>query len=159
MRMRTMSEETRGRIIALFWLLVLEHYKLKLQASVEVTEAGCWEWRRSGDGRYGHFYMMGQKFKAHVAAALLWSGIRLRTRVLRHQCDNACCCNPGHLLPGTQKQNRWDASERGRSVGLTKATVRRIRILIGKKHPDAEVARRVGCHATTVMRIRLGKIR
>ena len=49
--------------------------------------------------------------------------------------------------------------ERFKLPGLTKATVRRIRILIGKKHPDAEVARRVGCHATTVMRIRLGKIR
>lgn len=145
--------------LALFWALVLAHYKAKLQEAVTVTESGCWEWTRSGDGRYGHFHMLGVRFKAHVAAALLWSGIRLRTRVLRHECDNSSCCNPGHLTPGTQKQNRQDASERGRAVGLTKATVKRIRILITKGHSNAEIARRVECHATTVLRIRRGDIR
>ena len=65
-----------------FWFLLIEHHKARLLACVEVREdTGCWEWKRSGDGRYGHFHMLGKRFKAHVAAALLWRGIRLRTRV------------------------------------------------------------------------------
>ena len=149
------------RIEALLWVLILEHYKAKLRASVRVTETGCWEWTRSGDGRYGHFHVLGVRFKAHVAAAILWRGIVLRTRVLRHQCDNAACCNPEHLKPGTQKQNRQEASERGRAVGLTKREVARIRNLITRGHPDAEIVRRLGkrCHHTTVMRIRKKAIR
>ncbi|QYW02163.1 HNH endonuclease [Stenotrophomonas phage Sonora] len=152
--------DRRSATLVLFWALILAHYKAKLLESVEVhPETGCWEWRKSGDGRYGHFYMFGVRFKSHVAAALLWAGIRLRTRVLRHQCDNTSCCNPDHLKPGTQAQNRWEASERGRAVGITAATVRRIRILITKNHTNAEIARRCGCHNTTVLRIRRGDIR
>lgn len=147
------------RTEVLFWLLALEHFKAKLRAHVRVTDSGCWEWTRSGDGRYGHFYMLGAKFKTHVAAAILWRGILLRTRVLRHQCDNAACCNPDHLKPGTQKQNRQEAAERGRAVGLTTRTVARIRNLITRQHSDTAIARRVGCHRTTVLRIRTGATR
>jgi hypothetical protein len=145
---------------AWFLTLLLGHYQAKLLASVRVTDGGCWEWTLSGDGRYGHFWMLGVRFKAHVAAAILFRGIRLRTKVLRHQCDNALCCCPDHLLPGTQKQNRQEASERGRvKDGLTAATVARIRNLLTRGHSFAEVSRRVGCHATTVMRIGKGEIR
>lgn len=146
---------------ALFWLLVLAFYKAKLRDAVRVSERGCWEWTKSGDGRYGHFHMLGVRFKAHVAAAILWDGIVLRSRVLRHQCDNTACCNPGHLKPGTQKQNRQEASERGRAVGLTKKQVTRVRRLLAskRKHSHAEIGRRVGCHGTTVMRIARGDIR
>lgn len=143
-----------------FWFLLIEHHKARLLACVEVREdTGCWEWKRSGDGRYGHFHMLGKRFKAHVAAALLWRGIRLRTRVLRHQCDNSICCNPGHLKPGTQKQNRQEAADRGRAVGLTVRQAARVRNLITRGHNDAEIARRVGCHPTTSMRIRKGHTR
>lgn len=145
--------------VIIFWLLVLEHYKAKLLSGVVITEAGCWEWTRSGDGRYGHIYLLGQKFKTHVAAALLWYGIRLRTRVLCHQCDNSKCCNPDHLRPGSLKQNRQEASERGRAVGMTKRAVARVRNLITRGHTDAEIARRVGCHNTTVGRLRARTIR
>lgn len=140
-------------------LLLLEHYKAKLLAGVRVTPTGCWEWTRSGDGRYGHFYMLGAKFKTHVAAAILWRGIVLRTRVLRHQCDNPACCNPAHLLPGTQKQNRQEAAERGRAVGLTVAKVARIRNLLTRKHSQAEVARRCQVDPSTVSRIARGETR
>jgi hypothetical protein len=33
--------------------------------------------------------------------------------VCRHTCDNPPCCNPGHLLDGTQADNLADARERG----------------------------------------------
>lgn len=143
-----------------FMLLFLDHFREKIQSAVRVTREGCWEWTRGTDGRYGHVYIAGVRFKAHTAAYLLWVGRIPRGYVLRHQCDNPACCNPFHVLPGTQKQNRWEASERGRCAnGLTASQVRRIRILITKGHGDAAVAGRIGCHSTSVWRIRNGHMR
>jgi hypothetical protein len=34
--------------------------------------------------------------------------------VVRHRCDNPPCCNPAHLIAGTQKENIADAIGRGR---------------------------------------------
>jgi hypothetical protein len=34
--------------------------------------------------------------------------------VIRHTCDNPACCNPLHLLPGTQADNVQDAINRNR---------------------------------------------
>lgn len=37
--------------------------------------------------------------------------------VVRHSCDNPPCCNPDHLLIGTQQDNVNDMIERGRYRG------------------------------------------
>ncbi len=122
--------------------------------------SGCWEWRRSTDGRYGQFYLCGVKFKSHVAAGLLWKGIVLRTRVWRHDCDNMACCNPEHLAPGTQKQNMQDAAERGRlKNGITKRVARRIRLLASRGTNYTIIGAKTGVHPTTAMRIVTGKLR
>ena len=34
--------------------------------------------------------------------------------IIRHTCDNPACCNPLHLLPGTQADNVQDAVRRNR---------------------------------------------
>ena len=34
--------------------------------------------------------------------------------IIRHTCDNPACCNPLHLLPGTQADNVQDAVSRNR---------------------------------------------
>lgn len=147
--------------IVIFLLLALESQRARLRASVRVTESGCWLWdRKSTDGRYGHFYMFGVRFKAHVASYILFKGRIPRGHVVRHGCDQTLCCAPDCLTTGTQAQNRADASERGRwAHGITKRTVARIRNLITRKHNDSEVARRVGVHQSTVGRIRKGEIR
>ena len=145
---------------AIFLLLVLEHYKAKLQENVIVTESGCWEWQKSTDGRYGQFYMWGQKFKSHVAAYLLWYGRTTRKWVLRHRCNNAICCNPQHLKPGTESQNRCDTSHSGRLPGLSLDQAKRLKNLITRgKLTDIEIAELIPCHRSTVLRYRKGEMR
>lgn len=150
----------RTDLHVLFLLLFLEDARRRLSAGVEVQDNGCWIWKRSGDGRYGHFFLHGTKFKAHVASQLLYNGRIPRGHVVRHACDTYACCCPGHLSPGTQKQNRADASERGRwAHGITKATVARIRNLLTRGHAQSVVAARVNVHPSTVSRIASGKMR
>ena len=146
-------------VAVLFRLLALEHYRAKLLENVVVTESGCWEWQKSTDGRYGQFYIGSIKFKAHVAAYLLWRGRTTRKWVLRHLCNNCLCCNYDHLKPGSESQNRCDTSHSGRLKGLTANQAKRAKQLIAKKHGDAEIARRIGCHRSTIQRIRVGKSR
>lgn len=151
----------RTDAVPLFLLLCLGHAQQKLRDSVEVDpDTGCWLWKRSGDGRYGHFYIFGVKFKAHVASHLMFNGRIPRGHVVRHGCDRMACCCPVHLETGTQKQNCADASERGRRRrGLKRATVARIRNLITRGHGDIAIGSRVGCPPSTVWRIRTGKMR
>jgi hypothetical protein len=42
--------------------------------------------------------------------------------VVRHKCDNGFCCNPDHLLLGTQKDNSLDKTKRNRT-GVQRITV------------------------------------
>lgn len=83
----------------------------------------CWPWmgciHKSG---YGHFKQKGECFKAHrVAYALTFGTISWKTGmrgprgvIVMHQCDNRRCCNPAHLIMGTQRDNMVDCSRKQR---------------------------------------------
>lgn len=75
----------------------------------------CWEWqgRRSTDG-YGQVQVEGSPKGAHRIAYELTFGAIPKGFVIRHICDNPPCCNPAHLITGTQKENIADARNRGR---------------------------------------------
>lgn len=67
-------------------------------------------------GEYGKTSWQGEGMLAHQAAFLITHGWRPRGRgvVIRHSCDEPKCCEPSHLLIGTQKQNAGDRMARGR---------------------------------------------
>jgi HNH endonuclease len=76
----------------------------------------CWLWTAglNHDG-YGTFSFYGSIISVHrIAWMLLKSEIPKGMNVL-HKCDVRNCLNPDHLYLGTQKENRRDADERGRT--------------------------------------------
>lgn len=81
------------------------------------TSFQCWEWRgtRNSAG-YGRFSHAGAWLAAHRISFQLVNGDIGDGMVIRHKCDNPSCCNPRHLLQGTNKQNSADCVNRKRTA-------------------------------------------
>lgn len=95
--------------------MTLEEYFWTLVDIREHNE--CWEWK--GNKRisgYGHFSIGDHFLRAH-RLALIFSGIELDDKhVVMHRCDNRGCCNPNHLVAGTQQDNLNDMRCKGRGI-------------------------------------------
>ncbi len=83
-----------------------------------LPEDECWEYQGSLDGcGYGftRTAWKGPTVKAHRVMYELYNDYTLQPKeVVRHTCDNPSCCNPHHLIKGTQADNVRDCIERGR---------------------------------------------
>lgn len=82
------------------------------------SDSECWVWTGQTVGRYGRMRSSdGERLvPAHrVAYELLVGPIPSGLRVL-HRCDNPPCCNPAHLLVGTQAENMNDMRTKGRAA-------------------------------------------
>jgi hypothetical protein len=72
---------------------------------------GCWLWRGAPtDTGHGQYRMLGGVVRVH---RLMWIWVRQRDipdwLVVRHlMCNNHACCNPSHLVGGTQGENVED---------------------------------------------------
>lgn len=76
----------------------------------------CWPWLAGKHPKgYGQVTVDGRQVYAHRRAYELAVGPVPDGLVVRHSCDNPPCCNPTHLLVGTQGDNVRDAVERGRN--------------------------------------------
>jgi hypothetical protein len=84
----------------------------------------CWPWMggRKAKG-YGNFFVKRETptasarmifVNAHKFAYVATNGNIADGLVVRHTCNNPPCCNPAHLIPGTQKMNIADAIRSGR---------------------------------------------
>jgi hypothetical protein len=76
----------------------------------------CWPWLGTKQScGYGIFVVNGKIVLAHRWSYEHHNNKKLNKKlVVRHMCDNPICCNPTHLLEGTQKENMQDAYERKR---------------------------------------------
>lgn len=146
------------RDIARFWPKV----------DVKGPEA-CWPWRagRLSTG-YGRFWLNGELVRAHRVAWAIVHDTPVTARdggppVVRHKCDNPPCCNPAHLLAGTQRDNMVDMVQRGRGCALkgedhpraqlTEKEVLKIRRLYKEGKSQPGLARRFGVHSSTIFLI------
>lgn len=80
---------------------------------------GCWLWTGTTDkDGYGKFCAIIDGKKYTIAAHRLSAAMAIPefspSLVVRHKCDNPLCCNPEHLVMGTQAQNIADREARGR---------------------------------------------
>ena len=75
----------------------------------------CWLWIASCNSRgYGNLGLGCHTYKAHrVLWTLVYGPIPPELEVL-HSCDFPPCCNSEHLFLGTQSDNIWDMSRKGR---------------------------------------------
>lgn len=76
----------------------------------------CWPWKNSTRGSlgYGQFRIGDKICDAHRIALELYKGPLQKGRYILHDCDNPKCCNPRHLVAGTQKGNMDDMTDKGR---------------------------------------------
>jgi hypothetical protein len=71
----------------------------------------CWLWTGSinncGHGRFK--VTTNLQMPAHRVAWILYNKKEIRPKmVIRHTCNTEACCNPFHLIKGTQRQNIID---------------------------------------------------
>jgi HNH endonuclease len=129
----------------------------------------CWPWIGGmGSWGYGSFYINRKNYNASRAAYILMIGPIESSLVVRHTCDNPACCNPAHLIPGTQAENLKDCRDRKRArylTGeahhrstrkLTDAQVREVKSLSRGGLNNCQIARRFGVNNTTIRSIVIG---
>ncbi len=73
----------------------------------------CWGWKGCLSRGYGQIWIAGKMVLAHRYVFFLTHGYWPKP-VGRHSCDVPTCCNPDHIVEGTQLDNIRDKMKRGR---------------------------------------------
>lgn len=102
-----------------------------LRVDRSAGDAACWPWTGASSRGYGSLRVGGVLFSAHRVAYELTNQKIPEGLLVRHSCDNPPCCNPAHLLLGTESDNRFDMYRRGRQG---KRLYRR-----GQDHPNSKL--------------------
>lgn len=101
------------------------YYQEYIKAHVAVDpDTDCWNWT-GGISPTGYGVFHGGR--AHRLSYMLFKGPIPFDLVVRHQCHNRCCCNPAHLLLGTDQDNTNDTLASGRLYGRSKLTEQKVR--------------------------------
>ena len=100
-------------------------------------EDDCWPCRRTFANGYGELSFCGRTWRAH--RWVVWILFQEEPETVLHSCDNPRCCNPKHLICGTQLENMQDKARKGRTnsseaarrrSSLSEDSVREIRQLL-----------------------------
>lgn len=138
-------------------------------------ESACWLWTAAIANGYGVFSLKSRNAIAHRVAWVMMYGDIPEGLLVCHHCDNPSCCNPYHLFLGTQSDNMFDCSKKGRNpvwshpeayprgerqwkAKLTDAQVLEIRAL-SQSVGTRELARRYSVSPPTISKILHRKMR
>lgn len=124
-------------------------------------EHGCWIPISHAKDKDGYVLYKGRR--AHQVMFERVSGKIPKGMVVRHTCNRGHlgCCNPGHLVLGTQAENVQDRVDAGRSAtgtknGNGKLTDEQVEVIRTSAEPATALAERFGCSASLVRAIRRG---
>ena len=79
------------------------------------SENDCWRW--IGSVQSSGYPVFGNCIHAHRYSLEQHLGRPLDCECVRHLCHNKLCCNPLHLVEGTEQQNQWDRYDNPRHSG------------------------------------------
>lgn len=119
----------------------------------------CWEWQgmRISKG-YGKIRDGQRMVAVHRLMYESVHGVTLTPeQQVLHSCDNPCCCNPGHLSIGTNRDNIEDKIRKDRSgKKLNIAKVQGVKVFLALGFTQVEIARMFGVNPCTISRIATG---
>ena len=133
---------------------VFKHVNMISGPMCERLGSKCWPYTQApnADGR-PYFRVGGKQMLAYrITYELVHGEDTLEGKVARHQCDNEICCNPHHIIPGSQSDNVQDMRERERH-GLPHHVVRAIRKLAASGQSDTVIGELYGLARNTVNEI------
>lgn len=130
----------------------------------------CWNWMAGrSSNRYGCIKVGGKKgkdLKAH-RVQMIWQGVEIDGKVVRHRCDNPMCVNPKHLEVGTQYDNIQDMMQRNRNnqpsgewngmAKLSSSAVRQIRERLRDGETVSSIARSLNANHLLIYNIAVRK--
>lgn len=123
----------------------------------------CWLWSGAKNAYgYGQTSIRGIAAGAHQVAYVMNGGDLLMGQVVRHECDTPPCCNPSHLIAGTQTDNYNDSFERQRAAcgskcRHTKLNEDIVAEILRDDRSQAAIAAVYGVNQSTVSLIKGGK--
>ena len=129
----------------------------------------CWPWLASAmkRGGYGQLRDGAKTLKSHRLSWELHFGEIPDNLLIRHLCNNPLCCNPSHLLPGTDKENHDDMRRaghmfvprppRGSQHHCAKLTEDQVKFILASDLSGAELGRRLNVSRALISRIRKNK--
>ena len=126
------------------------------------ANSDCWPWRgfRKPSG-HGLTTYKSEPIHASRKAYILTHGPISSKVCVLHRCDNAACCNPSHLYPGTRADNMIDRfgneapedrAPRGRPTVLDETQLEKLWKLRRHGATLKECAAEFGVHIATVGR-------
>ena len=125
---------------------------------------GCWNWKQATrkDG-YGITWYKGKTDYIHRVSYRIFKGDFDSNYIVRHTCDNPSCCNPDHLLLGSDKDNSKDMVDRGRSckgskIHTAKLTEDLIPIIRTSDISSRNLSNIYGVSKTVILDIKRNKI-
>lgn len=95
--------------------LIPERFEDRFWSKVEKTPT-CWNWTGALNAGYGAVKRHGVQGPAHRFSYEMARGPIPAGMPLDHICRNRACVNPEHLRVATQKQNRENLSQAGRTI-------------------------------------------